>query len=47
MQWFKDGYIGRHNIFHPFCVVGAIAGFEIHGEQTELTVGDGKRFASM
>jgi UDP-N-acetylglucosamine acyltransferase len=37
--------IGRHNIFHPFCVVGGDPqDLKFHGEQTELTVGDGNTF---
>jgi UDP-N-acetylglucosamine acyltransferase len=37
--------IGKHNVFHPFCTVGGDPqDLKFHGEQTELTVGDGNTF---
>jgi UDP-N-acetylglucosamine acyltransferase len=37
--------IGRHNVFHPFCSIGGDPqDLKFHGEQTELTVGDGNTF---
>jgi UDP-N-acetylglucosamine acyltransferase len=37
--------IGRNNVFHPFCSVGGDPqDLKFHGEQTELTVGDGNTF---
>src|ERR1700674_1963201 len=36
---------GRHNVFHPFCSIGGDPqDLKFHGEQTELTVGDGNTF---
>jgi UDP-N-acetylglucosamine acyltransferase len=37
--------IGRHNVFHPFCVIGGDPqDLKFHGEQTELSIGDGNTF---
>jgi UDP-N-acetylglucosamine acyltransferase len=37
--------IGRHNVFHPFCSIGADPqDLKFHGEQTQLTIGDGNTF---
>lgn len=37
--------IGRRNVFHPFCSIGGDPqDLKFHGEQTELTIGDGNTF---